>query len=105
MRLIDADKLHDCISDNYSRMVLCTVEDVLKFIEDEPTVEAEPVRHGEWKTIVGENLIGEKKNFLECSICKKSNLTQLGNIGLGITTKYHFCPHCGSQMDGGKGNA
>ncbi len=78
MRLIDADELFDDIEtinfadyNNYS--------DVFDFIDNAPTIEADPVRHGEWFGTV-------------CSACGES------------TSFYYdctFCPSCGAKMDGG----
>lgn len=53
-----------------------------------PTIEAEPVRHGEWIEMVftdTETFAGYK-----CSEC-----------GLGARKKFSYC-HCGAKMDGGK---
>jgi hypothetical protein len=39
MKLIDADALHDCMSDNFCGMELVTLRDVLEMIELAPTID------------------------------------------------------------------
>lgn len=53
-------------------------------IDEQPTVEAKPVVHGEWEIGgVQGNMIG---NF-KCSVCK------------GVSLKdSNFCPNCGADM-------
>ena len=43
MRLIDADKLHDCIMDSDIHNGIMSVKNVYEFIDTEPTVDAVPV--------------------------------------------------------------
>ena len=81
MRLINADTLkEECIDvlvggGNYESAVL------LEDITNAPTIEAEPVKHGEWET---------RKGIEYCSECNKSMMWQS-----------NFCPNCGAKMDGG----
>ena len=42
-RLIDADKLHDCIMDNDIHNGIMDVKNVFEFIEKEPSIDAVPV--------------------------------------------------------------
>lgn len=51
----------------------------LDVIEAMPSVEAEPVRHGQWE------------HGMQCPFCKQID-----------TTKPNYCPNCGAKMDGGK---
>lgn len=53
-------------------------------IKKEPTVEVEPVKHGQWKRIESN---GNQR--YQCSKC---------NGVVNYTSK--FCPHCGARMDG-----
>lgn len=75
MRLIDADKFRQWlmkvkrISKNY----------VLMMLDEEPTIDAEPVRHGRW--IEDDEFTGF------CSNCE-----QFGYYN------WHYCPNCGSRM-------
>lgn len=56
---------------------------VYRWIEEQPTIESEPMRHGRWIDI-------EDTLFYECSVCSNKN---------GYMTPY--CPYCGARMDGG----
>ena len=58
-----------------------------------PTIEAEPVRHGEWY------LLDECSNAgVYCSVCgKKVYKEKYANQKL----KSPYCPNCGTKMDGG----
>lgn len=99
MRLIDADKLMRAI---YHR-AFETDEDTMwqsgcwiryRAIEAEvkaqPTVEAEPVRHGKWTR---ENNYSAWK-CSECG-CKVNRANPLkGNIW-----NYNYCPNCGAKME------
>ena len=67
-------------------------------IENAPTVDAEPVRHGHWNhlgvleayDIAGQKVFAEKR---ECSMCHfKTNFIE----GYGL---YNYCPNCGAKMD------
>ena len=91
-RLIDADELMKSIEDN-SYPVLqkngsvekgMTITGIKQCIEEQPTVDAEPVRHGEWNFDYGNPI---------CSLCgeepyRKSNRDM---------PKY--CPNCGAKME------
>lgn len=58
-------------------------------IEEAPTIEAEPVRHGYW-----ENANGRPKTYIrKCSVCGKEAYF----CGRGCS--YKFCPNCGAKMD------
>lgn len=94
-RLIDADKLKQdhfmsnecetCINDvgrcqnwhSYTKMDFCG------WIDDAPTVDAEPVRHGHW-------IKSEKSDYeWECSAC-----------GYGLSDyRTTYCYDCGAKMD------
>jgi hypothetical protein len=39
MKLIDADALHDCMSDNFRGVELITLKDALEMIELAPTID------------------------------------------------------------------
>lgn len=79
-------------------------ESVQRIIEEQPTVDAVPVVHGEWKHRA------EYNDFLhcECSNCgfTTENYRAIKTYGKSDTdyTSYswHFCPKCGAKMDGKK---
>lgn len=93
MRLIDADALIDelGISD----------EDIIfeGMLEDAPTIDAAPVRHGHWIEY-GENEDGTHN--ICCSICD-GFIKSKGHANSCYTrNKYRYCPNCGARMDGEK---
>jgi hypothetical protein len=85
-RLIDAD----AFKKENERLLHCdfpylsetTLEEL---IDEAPTIDAEPVRHGKWIPIMGLNRQNEKFICSEC-ICQ-------------FDYKFNFCPNCGARMD------
>ena len=62
-------------------------------IENAPTVDAAPVRHGSWKTC--------KDGTLDCSVCHCIAPYEGNNYGdVLYTPEYDYCPNCGARMDG-----
>ena len=90
MPLIDADSLWKTFEnagwwDNADRDV---AQDLL---DQAPSVDAEPVRHGRW--IYGITLNHEWKKCSECLVSQD------------IFGCFTYCPNCGAKMDGGKQDA
>ena len=91
-RLIDAEKLWKAITTRIEEY--CDIADLIEIIETQPTVDAEPVRHGHWLAVKGwDDVIGELDNA-ECSVCHE---TQEGEYW--AKTYYKYCPNCGAKMD------
>lgn len=94
-RLIDADKLMKELEKVESE-VLSPADIVwnnavnlcIKTAKSQPTVDAAPVVHGEWRLDLYTAKYG---NPYRCSECKEE---------YGDT--YNYCPNCGAKMDGGK---
>ena len=63
------------------------MENLIKGVENEPTVEAVPVVHGEW--------IKNNKGIFICSKCNNGYKQQPTCLGEPM---FHFCPVCGSYM-------
>ena len=59
---------------------------ILGDIEDAPTIETEPVKHGKW--------IAVTYGDMRCSCCG-------GVYGVcgGLMGDYNYCPGCGAKMD------
>lgn len=98
MRIINADGLKQRIraiyaSENGSRRYLpdaplhITPQTIEYWIDNEPTVDAEPIRHGHW--IYKELGYPLSQNFYICSECGYPH-------GLAID---NYCPHCGTKMN------
>lgn len=96
MRLIDADALKENLSkwlkevDPTHPSDIPPIDDIivstLMTIEEEPTVEAEPVRHGKWLTPRGH------ENARCCSVCKC--IYHKDSVPF-----YEYCPNCGAKME------
>lgn len=102
MRLIDADAMNEKLF--YKQLggkdTLITAECAFNMINEQPTVEAKPVVHGEWdKTFryMRENINTGKLEPVyscDCPICTYHT----GNQGV----RFNFCPNCGADMRGVK---
>lgn len=96
MRLIDADALRMLWLDEDPNLDL-EINTVLESIDEQPTVEAEPVRHGTWETVLYEQS-GRLNSYAHaCPRCKYV-YKDFKPIG------YNYCPNCGKPMDGGVSN-
>ena len=103
MRLIDADKLkqnvldwEDCyngFSDAYEKAR------IIDEIDAQPTIDAEPTRHGKWKEYqrLEANIVGELQSA-ECSVCGRYHTTPY----MHSYDYYEYCPWCGAKMDEGE---
>ena len=93
-RLIDADALKEYIDCGHLRnpCEVCFSElDVVNLIDAQPTIDAEPVRHGKWIPLYN----GEYKGgayWFECSECKAV-------VTGGLQSGNRFCKGCGARMD------
>ena len=74
----------------YGEAAVDVINHVEEYVNEMPTIESEPVRHGEWQEIGGYE--PENQGFA-CSVCD-----------FATTLKSRFCPHCGARMDGGADN-
>ena len=89
-RLIDADRIeyidghliiNEYLQDEYDG------EFVDKYsIDNLPTIDAVPVRHGQWETN------SDRSDTLICSVCKCG-------FDMWKHDPHNFCPNCGAKMD------
>ena len=93
MRLIDKDELLEKIKgishyDDFDVLIV-DWEDMIICIDNAPTIDAEPVRHGKWE-------VHEAFGYMDmtCSVCG-----WLYEYDLGLEEEWNFCPHCGAKMD------
>lgn len=85
MRLIDADKIMaDIESAERSTSKDYILLTIARYIRIQPTIDAEPVRHGHWDIFYTDNI----PYTLKCSECGEYTL---------VNGKY--CPNCGCKMD------
>lgn len=100
MRLIDADALfHEmdlmcegCNNYNQVKCRTCYIDDCISMVDDAPTIDAVPVKHGHW---IGIEFDGYADGYpvydvWECSVC--------GNEIYGEDTP-DYCCDCGAKMD------
>lgn len=94
MRLIDADALIERLKpyiDKYGaeEFPYNMVHDAFIYeVEKEPTVDAEPVRHGKWMP-----LPYDSGGYWKCSSCETPTEASGANL------LYKYCPFCGARMD------
>ena len=83
MRLIDADKITITRQDYVGALTL--KERLRRLLESQPTVDAEPVRHGHW--------VRNDNGTYSCSECQS---------WIPNEQRYYarYCLHCGAKMDG-----
>lgn len=81
----------------YGEAAVDVINHVEEYVNEMPTIEADPVRHGRWVFQKGDN-----KEYVDGWICT--------NCKFGFHTKvpyfeaFKYCPMCGSRMDGGADN-
>lgn len=91
MRLIDADALIPMIkyattdSEIGVYPIKIGFDAIKKVIDEMPTIEAEPVKHGKWIYKVFQNGIG----YFMCSECCYASWSD----------EYNYCFDCGAKMD------
>lgn len=118
MRLIDTDLLKGIpikgkLKRNYQTFNLDDAYeegwfDAIETIEKQPTVEAEPIRHGKWKILAINTfkLAYGRKGYepvyqcLECGGVEESYLRLDEPIMPEDADYPRYCPHCGALMDG-----
>ena len=91
-RLIDADALKEYFKTirkyhvgKYSEWYLADV------LEQQPTIDAEPVKHGKW---IWKGEDGDSRWM--CSECKCKEYVPTCN---GVPNIWDYCPNCGARMD------
>ena len=87
-RLIEADALYTLFVKMKSFGEL-TAKKAIRCVEEAPTVEAEPVRHGHWKPF--------DEDEYTCSLCGNIFVTMDGEHPL--SNEFKYCPFCGAKMD------
>ena len=84
MRLIDADELIVIGFDDEDGKTFDFVPK--EFIDQAPTIEAEPIKHGHW--------VNGFNSPLKCSSCGIVNRAN----EITLRTDFKFCPYCGARM-------
>ena len=99
MRIIDADNLEiDYIVASTTTNTECYRYVSKEQIDNAPTVDAEPVRHGHWvksPEYRGDNISGYTDNHWVCSECGKEAIVNEWYM-YDLTD---YCPNCGAKMN------
>ena len=90
MRLIDADALKEKLENGYANTHHSRIY-AIAMLKKAPTIEAEPVRHGEW---VHTDKAASWKCKDECGECHYHTADRVDLSCL------NYCPNCGAKMDG-----
>lgn len=89
MRLIDADKIMaDIAASARSTSKDYSLLSIARYISIQPTIDAEPVRHGRWQVY---EAFGVKD--MTCSVCG-----WLYEYYAGLEEEWNYCSHCGAKM-------
>ena len=107
MRLIDADKVIQGLrrtidahqnGDDDELLTNRIFEKFIEWLMRAPTVEAEPIRHGEWiETDEGDTLCSE------CGHITSETIAEYENDKNGTMMRFvypYYCLYCGAKMDG-----
>ena len=93
VRLINADKLKQHYAwweNGTAEMTLAEAKKNFDVIIDvQPTVDAEPVRHGRWINHFDD--LFPEESTQECSVCHAEQM--------GTMLNDNYCPNCGAKMD------
>ena len=91
MRLIDADAFKKYMlsgNENDHTGVGLMLRLFSACIDDLPTVDAEPVRHGHWERVIPTKNAAKWSTKVSCSVCHKQGYTH-----------HNYCPNYGAKMD------
>lgn len=77
----------DCVKEIINRRAFNSREDIQDFLDNIPTADVAPVKHGYWIEI------GDYA--FKCTSCGKMYWESKG-----YAARTHFCPNCGTRMDG-----
>lgn len=96
MRMIDADKLKEELSYKSSATDFDIDSVILRVIDEQPTIDAVPVVHGEWEQVevIDYDGISMNDDAARCTVC--------GHVEQSVywaRTYYHYCPNCGANME------
>lgn len=94
--IVDTSEIRDSLDRQYNKGLLRAIKE----IQRAPAINAEPVRHGQWKYDTNANDWGI--GGYVCSECgaKNNNLpcNKVANLMMFVGSNY--CPHCGARRDG-----
>lgn len=98
MRLIDADEIEYELAFREFYLKAKWEEQPMVWkteIDQMPTVDAEPVRHGKWRDLETFKRPWFRHHIFECSACGNTLDMDGVNAGRGDA---NYCPNCGAKM-------
>ena len=98
MRLIDADAMREDWLNNGQNEYVYDTNAVLESIDEQPTIEAEPVVHGEWTTIYF-SYWSCKPDGVHPVMRKERKKYRHDECGKVVSKREPYCPNCGARMD------
>lgn len=87
VRLIDAKKAQEYFYEHLDDLYMAAA---MNAINEMPTIEAEPVKHGHWINHFDD--LFPEESTIECSVCHEHSPADMPHD--------NFCPHCGADMRG-----
>lgn len=94
--MTDYIKREDALNTARNTFTGMTADTMELRINDIPSADVAPVRHGRW--IVGDGGNGWNDWYVfECPLC---GIKIEDRNGRGVDWAYNYCPNCGAKMDG-----
>ena len=87
----------DAVREVLPRRAFKTRQDIQDFLDNIPTVDVTPVRHGRW--------IERKEHFYFQNGCKEWINFYCSECDAPNNSPTDYCPNCGAKMDRGTDNA
>jgi hypothetical protein len=113
-RIIDADILREEWLNNGQNEHIYDTNDFLSSIDDQPTVDATPIRHGHWvkkraihggiRQYTGTDEFGNEHTITVDERMEYDDLYCSECNGRSSDSWLDYCPKCGAKMDGGEMN-
>ena len=94
---VDKEKLQKDFIEHFCNGTNCVfifIDDILKFIDDEPTADVAEVKHGKW---IGKQLDTFRKYEVTCSNCDWIGIENYDSYDNPF--EFNYCPSCGTKMD------
>ena len=86
----------DAVTEVLPRRAFKTRQDIQDFLDNIPTADVTPVRHGRWDE--------SKEHFYLNNGCKEWINFYCSECDAPNNSPTDYCPHCGAKMDGGADN-
>jgi len=97
MRQIDADALKRAVHNEWDDCLVwdesgsVTADEMEQIIDAQPTVDAEPVKHGHWKY--------DNQYHWYRACCSECGYYRVTDIKADRWNEWKYCPNCGAKMD------